>query len=461
MPTNSIQKALNVGHEITLHLADPTIPVNTTWSGYVNPSAGYSVPPNPYKEPDNNPVSSQDNIRKSTGFDGIEPGTPNQFLRVPLDGTPENASTTYSGGGFVLDNASGLTCGFIVNQSTSSIDVDVTAMVRWYIQNRGANPSERMRILGKGSYVKPTSPDVETPYGYFTDFAPPGAGQRPSESYMITAPTGAVDDTTEVVTAPGRRAMVHFYSFGETADQYSGFIGQYGNGSFTTQVNYVKTTGDNVILVVDSLSGTGTLTIPKSNSVAVSFWNRLKPNINTTDTFTTTITVTTADGTPAANTTGSIANIGWIETSTSIVVSFDSYSSATLFPGGGQEIINSITFSMTRTGRSYFKLTSFGSPASVFSDAIFTNHYPTVDSGSFFYFPSGVTLTANAGNLSSNAAGKKRFKIIRSLPSSATSRHYLEVEPWSNFTSADVTKAILIPISTGIFRPKMIVSYNS
>ncbi len=451
MAITSLQKILNIGHPISFYISDPNQSINTTWTGFAvaNPTNQYVNPPSPYTETSGN-TADVDNIEKSTGFKDIAIGLETAFLRVPHDGTGENSASVAIGGGFVSSTAPVQQIN--VTQNQNSIDVDITALLKWYLEKNGG--ATRMKVLSKGTLNEVQGGATPTPYGYDLVSTPFAETPLPSESYMITQQVvGDVDGTSEIVVDQNRRASVQFYSFGETADQFPRITASYvSNGNMVNTHQYTST---GVSVSVDTPNESLQVTIDRRVPNADRFWRTLRPSIINDDTYTATVAFVTGAVTA---TTAPISLDSFLEDNNTVVLFFNYFS--------GQAItINniattSITFTVTRTGRNYFNiarfLTSLTTVTGPFGDEVFLNVYQNIDSSSYIYFPQGLTFSSS--RFSPNNNETKRFKIKRSFVSGTA----LRLELQNAFGSVGVSQANQnVVTSTGQFRPKLIVSYTS
>lgn len=451
MPITSLQKLLDAGHLVRFHVADPNQTIDNTWIGYgqAAQNTGFIPPPNPYNE--YRVIPEPDNIIFSTGFADSEFGTPTEFIRVPLDGTEENQNEVARGGGYVSTAAP--TSEVRVSLNANSVDVDITEMLKWYLQNVGGN---RMKVLSKGAFDKLNVPFVNPdPYGY--DSGTIVNPLKPSESYMITQPTGDVDGVSEIVVDPNRRATVEFYSFGETADQYPRFRGSYNVGPMSNANSYSSIV-DGISVTVDPSTQQLTLVLNRSVPSVDRFWRLAKssiiePNAVQTIAFT---TATIVFGTS----TGQLVFQDASENNGIVTLTFGSYARPITL---SNERVTGLSFTTNTPSKKYFSIdrlitTQSGTVLGPLGDSVFLDNYQNIDDGSYLYFPQGITLTANEVALTPNGNGTKRFKIKNAFMSGTTLRLEL-ANDWSQNISTNIINSI--PMSTGIFRPKLIVRLNN
>lgn len=463
MPITSLQKLQDIGYPVSFHIADPN-QSNTTWVGYgqAQPNAGFVAPPNPYTETSGD-ITNPENINISTGFKDIEIGTETQFLRVPLDGTEENTATVAVGGGYVSQTAP--TTQINVNLNQNSIDVDVTEMLRWYLSNIGQN---RMKILAKGAMTEVNPPDQPFPYGYDFMGNPIGNNLIPSESYMITQPSGNVDGVEEIVTDQNRRATVEFHSFGETADQYPRFRGGYFSTTMSNQ-NTCASTGNGILITVNPTTSDLTIVLDRKVAVVDRFWRLAKTSITETDGIDGQLVFFTSSSPviPTANTIGSVTLIDFTESQNSVTLNFGSYAVASNLGSLYQNLTNipadNLTFTSNLGNRKFFELSRLitspsGTVTGPFGDQVFLDNFQTVDDGTYLYFPQGITLTSSDTPLVSSGDGTKRFKIKKAFVN-GTSLRLETTTVFSNNSSSNSLNSI--PISTGFNKPKLIVKINN
>jgi len=462
MAITSLDKFQDLGHPLTFHIAADN--VNTNWRGYsVTPPTGFVLPPNPYnayKE-----VTDPDNIIFSTGFQDLEIQTTSGYLAVPLDGGPnendnENNGAVADGGGFVHGTAP--VANIQVKLNDTSVDVDVTEIVKWYLQHIGGN---RLKILSKGRFDLVPNSNIPDPYGYRIQNSQEG-GLSASESYMITQTVG---DISEVVVDENRKATVEFYSFGETADFFPRFNGNYGTGNLTNQISSSDT--GNAITLVEYNDNEDQLTfrINTTNANAASFVNRLKTWVfPDTDYIVTSISFLGNNQNPPVALTlssGSVNISSFSEDQNSVTIVIGDYTplQGTLTVANNT-IVSNLNLTITRPNRNWFEIkraitNTSGSPAGPFGDVFRQTHYSNINDGSYLYFPSGITKgSASGSDLTINGSATKRFKVTRSLLGGASV--YLEIDQnWSPTNSA--SKLYNINMSSGLYRPKLIITKNS
>lgn len=445
---------MDAGHLVRFHVADPNQRIDNTWIGYgqAAQNTGFIPPPNPYNE--YRVITEPDNIIFSTGFADSEFGTPTEFIRVPLDGTEENQNEVARGGGYVSTAAP--TSDVRVSLNTNSVDVDITEMLKWYLQNVGGN---RMKVLSKGAFDKLNVPFVNpTPYGY--DSGTILDPLKPSESYMITQPTGDVDGVSEIVVDPNRRATVEFYSFGETADQYPRFRGSYTFGQMQNTNSYDSLGADGISVTVEPSTQQLTLVLDRSVESVDRFWRLTKSSIIEPNAVQT-IAFTTPTLESFGTSTGELVFQDASENNGIVTLTFGSYTPTVT---SSNERVISLSFTTFTPQKSFFDIfraitSPSGQPiAGPLGDALFLEQYQTIDDGTYLYFPQGITLSGNGVPLTINGEGTKRFKIKNAYATGSTLRLELAIN-WSQNTSSLATNSI--PISTGIFRPKLIVRLNN
>jgi hypothetical protein len=459
MAITSLQKILNIGHPISFYISDPNKSINTSWTGFGNPTNQYVNPPSPYTETSGN-KADVDNIEKSTGFKDISIGLETTFLRVPHDGTNENSNSVALGGGFVSSTAPSQQ--ITITQNQNSIDVDITALLKWYLQNNGG--ATRMKVLSKGTLNKVQDGNTPTPYGYDLFSTPFAETPLPSESYMITQSlVGNVDGIEEIVTDQNRRATVEFYSFGETADQYPRFRGSYKNDPMTN-TNTVANLSLGAMSVSVEPTNNATLTIVLNKTIAAvdNFWKKIKTSILDPNIAAQGINFKSIDGNiTVGSSIGTAVFDGLIEDENQVTLIYVNYDRVNEVGARQNTPIQDLSFDSNLGIRKFFDISKFftglSGTAGPVGDQVFLNDLQTVNDGTYLYFPQGLTFVAGLP-LGINGSGTKRFKIKQAYVSGTN----LRLETTTAFSNNSSSSALnSIQISTGQFRPKLIVSYQT